>query len=76
MATGIVAILSAVTAAAQLLLDDNPNTNPDLTLTVSAIAAGLGLIFARDNNVTSAQVNAAKTGNTETVQKPNNSHLP
>jgi hypothetical protein len=70
MATGIVAILSAVTAAAQLLLDNDPKTNPDITLTVSAIAAGLGLIFARDNNVTSEQVLKAKTGNTETITKP------
>lgn len=56
--TGIVAVLSAVTAAATLLLDGNPTTNPDWTSTIAAVSAGLGLIFARDNKVTSEQAGA------------------
>jgi hypothetical protein len=35
-----------------------------------AIATGLGLIFARDNNVTSAQVEAAKIQNNPQPSQP------
>jgi hypothetical protein len=56
--TGIVAVLAALANAASLLLDDNPATVPDWTATIAAISAGLGLIFARDNKVTSEQAGA------------------
>ena len=55
---GIVAILAAITSAAQLLLDNNPATNPDWTAVLAAIMAGVGLITARDNKVTSEQAGA------------------
>ena len=53
--TGLVSILAAIANAASLMLDDNPNTNADWTATIAAITAGLGLLFARDNKVTSEQ---------------------
>jgi hypothetical protein len=55
-ASGVAAILAAICAAAQLLLDNNPNTNPDWTSTMAAIMAGVGLITARDNKVSSEDV--------------------
>lgn len=55
---GIVAILSAIVSAATPLLDTDPATNPDWTSVSAAIAGGLGLIFARDNKVTSEEAGA------------------
>lgn len=46
---GIIAIATAVINAAQAIFDGNPATTFDLDTTITAIAAGLGLIFARDN---------------------------
>jgi hypothetical protein len=51
--TGVAAILTAVGAALTALFDNDPNTTLDVTVTASAIMAGIGLIFARDNNVSS-----------------------
>lgn len=51
--TGIAAVLTAVGAALTALFDADPSTNIDVTTTASAIMAGIGLIFARDNNVSS-----------------------
>jgi ABC-type cobalamin transport system permease subunit len=55
---GIGAILAAVGGALNLLFDNNPATNPDWTGVVSAVTAGVGLIFARDNDKTSEDVKA------------------
>lgn len=69
-ALGIAAILSAVAGAASLLLDADPATNPDWTSVLTAIAAGVGLIMARDNNKTSANVGAdAKSAVREAVSE-------
>jgi hypothetical protein len=56
--TGIITIVAAVLTAAKLLIDGDPMTNPDWTMTLAAIAAGWGLIHARDNKVTSEQAGA------------------
>ena len=56
--TGIAAILTAVGAALTAVFDADPATNIDIATTVSAVMAGLGLIFARDNGVTSEDVGA------------------
>lgn len=58
---GIGAILAAVGAAMQQLFDGNPATNPDWGIVATAIMTGFGLIFARDNNVSSEEAGAAKT---------------
>lgn len=52
---GIATILSALSTTVIALIDGKPETNPDWTATIAAITAGLGLIFARDANVTSEQ---------------------
>jgi hypothetical protein len=42
----------------QAIFDGNPATEPDYAALVAAIVAGLGLIFARDNGVSSEQAGA------------------
>lgn len=56
--SGIAAIIAAVAGAVQLYLDGNPATNPDFPTVIAAITAGVGLITARDNNVTSEEAKA------------------
>lgn len=55
---GICTILAAIAAAGKALLDADPLTNPDWGLLAAAISAGLGLVLARDNHVTSEQAGA------------------
>jgi len=45
---GITTILAAIAGLVQAFLDNDPNTNPDMTVAAAAILSGLGLIFARD----------------------------
>ena len=45
---GIGAILVAVGGALKALFDGDPSTNLDITTTVAAISAGVGLIMAKD----------------------------
>ena len=45
---GIGAILVAVGGALKALFDNDPSTNLDLTTTIAAITAGVGLIWAKD----------------------------
>lgn len=45
---GIGAILVAVGGAMKALFDGDPSTNLDLTTTIAAISAGIGLIMAKD----------------------------
>jgi len=55
---GACTIVAAVAAAGKALLDGDASTNPDWGTTVAAITAGIGLILARDNKVTSEQAGA------------------
>lgn len=55
---GVLTILSALAAAGKAFLDSDPATVPDWGSLVTAITAGIGLIAARDNNVTSEQAGA------------------
>ena len=55
---GVCAILSAVVGAVKLLVDGDPATNPDWTAVIAAVAAGIGLIAARDNDKTSESAGA------------------
>lgn len=57
---GLGAVLGAVGVALKAHYDGDPNTIPDWGLVLPAVIAGFGLIFARDNNVTSEQANASK----------------
>lgn len=56
---GISAIIIAVfTLIVQPLTDHDPETNPDYNVAITAIIAGIGLIMARDDDKTSAEVGA------------------
>ena len=50
---GILTALIPALTAASAFLDNDPLTIPDWGLAIAGITAGLGLLFARDNNVTS-----------------------
>ena len=52
---GAGAIAIAVIGAAMAFFDGDPATNVDIDATMAAISAGLGLIFARDANITSEE---------------------
>ena len=56
--TGVATALIAILSAVKFLVDNDPATVPDWTSTIAAVTAGLGLIFARDNNVTSERAGA------------------
>lgn len=47
-ALGITTIVTAVAGLVQAFLDNDPATNPDMTVAIAAIVSGIGLIFARD----------------------------
>ena len=53
---GILTLLAAITAAGKALLDGDPATNPDWGAVSAAATAGLGLIYAKDKNVTGGTV--------------------
>jgi len=57
---GIAAIVAALATAVSAQFDSNPATVPDWTLVIGMITAGVGLMFARDNDKTSEQVGAGK----------------
>lgn len=52
---GLGAILVAAGSLMQALFDGNPATEPDYAALVAAIIAGVGLLAARDNGVTSEE---------------------
>lgn len=54
---GIVGILATALSAA---LDGNPATDPQWGIVIPSIITAGGLLFARDNNVTSEQAGAGK----------------
>ncbi len=55
---GVLAIVAALCGAASALIDGNPATSPDMSSLSAAIMAGIGLIAARDNGVSSEQAGA------------------
>lgn len=57
-AAGIGAILVAVGSAITAMFDNDPATLPDYGACIAAIIAGIGLIMARDNKVSSEQAGA------------------
>lgn len=52
--TALIPVLNAV----QAFIDGDPATVPDWGLAIAGVTAGLGLIFARDNNVSSESAGA------------------
>jgi hypothetical protein len=57
-AAGIAAIVAALATAVGALFDADPVSMPDWGAVAAAIMAGIGLIAARDNGVTSEQAGA------------------
>jgi hypothetical protein len=55
---GIAAIVAALATAVGALFDADPVTMPDWGAVAAAVMAGIGLIAARDNGVTSEQAGA------------------
>lgn len=55
---GVAAILTAVGAALTAIFDNDPNTVFDVATTSAAVMVGIGLILARDNNVSSEEAGA------------------
>lgn len=55
--TGVLTIIGAVASAAKALLDGDAATNPDWLVVSAAVTAGWGLITARDNKVSSDDLN-------------------
>lgn len=55
---GIAAIVAALATAVGALFDADPTTLPDWGAVAAAILAGIGLIAARDNDVTSEKAGA------------------
>lgn len=55
---GIGAILIAIGSALAAQFDADPATVPDWGAVIAAGIAGIGLLFARDNKVTSEQAGA------------------
>ena len=53
---GVGAILVAVGGALKALFDGDPATNLDITTTIAAVTAGLGLIMAKDADKTAAAI--------------------
>lgn len=51
-------LLTLVAATIKLLADGDAATNPDWNTTVPLLISTVGLLFARQNNVTSEQVGA------------------
>ena len=45
---GVGAILVAIGGGMKALFDGDPSTNLDLTATIAAVTAGIGLIWAKD----------------------------
>jgi anti-sigma-K factor RskA len=58
-AAGIAAIVAAIATAAAAMFDADAATNPDWGAVAAAVLAGIGLIAARDNKVTSEQAGAS-----------------
>jgi hypothetical protein len=55
---GIAAIVVAIGTAVGALFDADPLTSPDWGAVAAAVMAGVGLLAARDNKVSSEQAGA------------------
>lgn len=55
---GVGAILIAVGSALSAQFDNDPTSIADWGAVIAAVVAGIGLVFARDNKVTSEQAGA------------------
>lgn len=56
--SGVLAIVAAIATALSASFDSDPLTVPNWEIVIAATLAGIGLIFARDNTVTSETAGA------------------
>lgn len=56
---GVGAALTVIGAALKAFFDGDPSTNVDWAVTIPALLASIGLIFARDNDKSSEEVGAS-----------------
>jgi hypothetical protein len=56
--SGLAGIIATLALVIQAQFDGDPITVPDWNMAIIAITTGLGLIFARDNSVTSEKAGA------------------
>ena len=56
---GVVAMLAIITPEVQTLFDEDPDTNPDVKVILTAMGVGGVGIAARDGNKSSEQVGAS-----------------
>ena len=59
-AGGVALILGALAQVVPPLLDNDPSTVANWEIAYTQIAAGIALLFARDNKVTSEEANAKR----------------
>lgn len=57
---GITAIVAAIAGAINLMVDNDPATNPDWSVVMPIIIGAFAILFARDNDKTSEDVGADK----------------
>jgi hypothetical protein len=57
-AAGIAAIVVAIASCVQAAFDGDPATTPNYEVAIAAVITGLGLLFARDNGVSSESAGA------------------
>ena len=57
-AAGIAGIIIAIASCVQAQFDGDPATVPNYEVALAAVITSLGLIFARDNDVSSEQAGA------------------
>lgn len=55
---GVLTVVAAVATTVAAYLDGDPGTSPDWAMAAGALIAGLGLLFARDNDKSSETVGA------------------
>jgi 2-methylisocitrate lyase-like PEP mutase family enzyme len=67
---GVLAITGAAVAFATALLDGKAETVPDILATLSAISAGIGLITAKDANVTGGTIPSTPEAAARLQQSP------
>ena len=56
--TGIGMVCAGLAQLIQPLVDNDPATTPNFELCIGMVTGGIGLIFARDNNKSSEDVQA------------------
>ena len=57
---GLFAVITVLLGQVMTVLDDDPQTNPDVSLIIANISIGIAFFNTRDNKVTSRQAGAER----------------